>query len=54
MVCDTLLFDPKEKIIEQLGLTTQAQEINDFVKDLYMQGEEGIESACSQAVDDHL
>ena len=53
-VCDTILFEPKEKIIEALGLTAQEEEINQFVKELYLSGAQSIYDTCAEAVQDHL
>ena len=52
--CDTILFEPKERIIEALGLTAQEEEINEFVKELYLSGAKSVYDTCAEAVQDHL
>ena len=53
-VCSTLLFEPSEQIIHELGLADQADQINEAVKELYMRGEEDVIDMCATAVQDHL
>ena len=53
-VCNTLLFEPREAIIRELGLTDQANEINRYLKEMYIQGEQGLIDTCAEAVQDHL